>query len=79
MQLEVRVYSGLEKFIDGAKFGEAIYVDLNDDATGHELIEKLGIPEEEVFTFMVNGLHKELQSVLQNKDRVAMFPPVGGG
>ena len=79
MQVEVRVYSGLEKFVNGAKFGEAIYVDLNDAATGRTLIEKLGIPGEEIFTFMVNGLHKDLHAVLQDKDRIAMFPPVGGG
>ena len=79
MQLEVRVFAGLEKYISGARFGEPINVELPANATGRDLINKLNIPEEQVFSFLVNGVQKNLAYILKDADRVAFFPPVGGG
>jgi molybdopterin synthase sulfur carrier subunit len=67
LKIEVRVFSGLENYIPGARF------------TARMLLEKLNIPEKEVFTILVNGSHKGLDDVLCNGDRVSLFPPVGGG
>ncbi|WP_457571244.1 MoaD/ThiS family protein [Desulfovulcanus sp.] len=44
-----------------------------------QLIKKLGIPEEEVKIVFVNGKKASLDTKLKDKDRVGIFPAVGGG
>ncbi|AEF94510.1 thiamineS protein [Desulfotomaculum nigrificans CO-1-SRB] len=78
MQLELRVYTGLEKYT-GTRYGELIQVEIASGSTIRDLLKKYNIPEKEVFSSLVNGLHKTLDTVLQEGDRVALFPPVGGG
>lgn len=79
MEVEVRVFSGLESFIPGTTFGQSIPVTITEGFTGRELLKKLNIPEEKVFTFLVNGVHKDFEVLLKNGDRVSLFPAVGGG
>ncbi|OPZ72526.1 MAG: ThiS family protein [Firmicutes bacterium ADurb.Bin456] len=79
MKIEVRVFSGLEKFIPGARFGKPMSVDITEHFTGRMLLEKLNIPEKEVFTILVNGSHRDPGDVFNDGDRVSLFPPVGGG
>ncbi|THB78044.1 MAG: MoaD/ThiS family protein [Desulfobacteraceae bacterium] len=43
------------------------------------LITRLGIPQEQVKLVFVNGKRQELSYVLDEGDRVGVFPPVGGG
>lgn len=79
MQVEVRVFCGLESCIPGARFGEPIPVEITGGFSGRMLLEKLNIPEEKAFSFLVNGVHKDLDVILCDGDRVSIFPPVGGG
>lgn len=79
MQVEVRVFCGLESCIPGARFGQPIMVDISEGFSGRMLLEKLNIPEEKAFTFLVNGLRKDFEVILADGDRVSVFPPVGGG
>ena len=44
-----------------------------------ELIEKLKIPVKDAKLIFVNSRRVLLTAVLKNGDRVAIFPPVGGG
>lgn len=77
--LEVRLYSGLEKFVENAVYGQPLPVELPQKATVEVLLEKLAIPQEQVFSILVNGIHHNLNDQLSEGDRVALFPPVGGG
>ncbi|WP_428559249.1 MAG: MoaD/ThiS family protein [Solidesulfovibrio sp. DCME] len=47
--------------------------------TVNALIDRLGIPREEVKIVFVNGTAADLDRVLADGDRVGIFPPVGGG
>lgn len=44
-----------------------------------ELVDRLGIPREEIKIVFVNGVTVELDKPLADGDRVGIFPPVGGG
>lgn len=79
MQLEVRLFCGLESCVPGARFGQPIQVELPEGANGYDLLEKLNIPREQAFSLMVNGVHKGFDVVFAKGDRVSIFPPVGGG
>jgi len=79
LKVEVRLFSGLEKCIPGTKFGQPILVEITNNFNGRALLEKLDIPEKMVFTILVNGVHKDPEEIFSDGDRVAIFPPVGGG
>ncbi len=79
MILEVRVYGGLEKLVPGASFGKPMEVEAPGGATAADLLRIMKIPEEQVFTILVNGTRTGKGDVLKPGDRVAFFPAVGGG
>lgn len=43
------------------------------------IIRDLGIPEKEAALILVNGLHADLSTQLNDQDVLAIFPPIGGG
>jgi molybdopterin synthase sulfur carrier subunit len=47
--------------------------------TVRDVIEKLNIPDEKVSIIFVNGRHAKREHKLEDGDRLALFPPVGGG
>jgi len=79
MLVEVRVFSGLEKFLPSQCFGEPFPVDLPNRSTIKDLLCKLGIPEDQVFTILVDGKHQKLDYTARDGEAIAIFPPVGGG
>ena len=44
-----------------------------------QILPRLGVPAKEVALLMVDGRRRELDFVLQGDERVALFPPIGGG
>ena len=47
--------------------------------TAGELASRIGIPHEEIKIVMINSRQSELASTVNDGDRVAYFPAVGGG
>lgn len=47
--------------------------------TVKDLVDLLRLPSEDVKLIMVNGVASSWNTVLQGDERVAFFPPVGGG
>lgn len=47
--------------------------------TGYDVIAPLGIREDEIAIFLINGRHSKASAVLEDGSIVALFPPVGGG
>ncbi len=79
MRLEVRAYAGLHRYIQGARSGEPIQLEVQDSISGHGLLEVLNIPAHEAFVLMVNGNRRDFSAALADGDRIGLFPPVGGG
>jgi molybdopterin synthase sulfur carrier subunit len=52
--------------------------ELEPTATVTEVIEMLGLPDEPRIVF-INGVHAAENAVLNEGDRLAIFPPVAGG
>lgn len=48
-------------------------------ATVRDVIDKLNIPDEKVSIIFINGRHAKRDHELEDGDRLALFPPVGGG
>jgi len=79
MLVEVRVFSGLEKYLVGKRFGEPLPVELGAGETLKGLLKQLGIPEKDVFNILVDGKHQSLDYAVKGGERISFFPPVGGG
>lgn len=52
---------------------------IEDGITIGQLIDRLDIPLPEAKLIFVNGVRKDLDTVLHGGERVGIFPPVGGG
>lgn len=77
MQVEARLYAGLRTPSAGG--GGPLTVDLMEGSSVQELLHVLGIPPERVKVVFVNARHQSPDHVLQEGDRVGIFPPAGGG
>ncbi|QGY40971.1 MoaD/ThiS family protein [Pseudodesulfovibrio cashew] len=52
---------------------------IEEGETIRSLMVKVGIPEKDVAIMFVNSLKVELDTEIKDKDRVGLFPAVGGG
>ena len=80
MRVEVRLYATFVQYAPSQRAGDPFEAKTEDSASLSDLIRKLEIPEAEVHLTIVNGrIVHDRSRTLQNGDRVALFPPVGGG
>jgi molybdopterin converting factor small subunit len=77
--VHVKLFATLREYRPGLGLGEAFPVALPDGANVRELLQRIGVPEEEVKIVFVNALFREASHVLLDGDELGVFPPVGGG
>jgi sulfur carrier protein ThiS len=76
IRVTVALHAGLKKYRDGKLESE---VELKSGATVEDLIEELGMAEEDVWIIGVNGILAKRENLLDNGDRVEFYEPVAGG
>ena len=74
MMIEVLCFATLAGHTPPGKRMEAA-----EGMTMGELLPLLDLKEEDVKILFINGMHVDLESVIQDGDRVGIFPAVGGG
>ena len=79
MTLTVLLAATLRKYVPGYDAGAGHAMAVDQGATVRDVAQHLLIPEEEVKLIMVNGVHADWDTVLNGDERLALFPPVGGG
>ena len=79
MPLTVLLAATLRKYIAGYDAATGCAIAVAQGTSVREVAERLFIPEQEVKLIMVDGVHAEWQTVLTGNERLALFPPVGGG
>lgn len=79
MHVTVKLFATLSQYAAGQRAGMPFEIDLPEDATILDLINKLKIPLEETRVTFVNGIIQEQGCKLNDSDVVGMFPPIGGG
>ena len=75
MPIQLKCYASLDTF--QPQNGDAFPILPGETLAAVEA--RLGIPEGEVTLRFVNGRAVDPDAVLQDGDRVGLFPPVGGG
>ncbi|MBI5375449.1 MAG: MoaD/ThiS family protein [Candidatus Schekmanbacteria bacterium] len=78
-KIEVRAYATLLKYMPDLDLAKGKMIDIEDNTSIESLLKLLGIPKEETKIIIVNGVHAELDYIVKENDRVAIFPPVAGG
>jgi molybdopterin converting factor small subunit len=75
IEIEVKLFATLVKY----RPKESDAFKLEDRTTIAGLLSRLNIPEDETKLIFVNGKKQSMDYEVQHKDRVGIFPPVGGG
>ncbi|SMC21611.1 Sulfur carrier protein ThiS (thiamine biosynthesis) [Desulfacinum hydrothermale DSM 13146] len=79
MALQVLLSATLRRCVPDYDPEAGIRVEVEPGTSVREVIRQLGLPEKEIKLIMINGLASSPEAVLQGNERVAFFPPVGGG
>ena len=77
--VHVKLFATLREYRPGLGLGEAFPVALPEGASVADLLQQIGVPEEEVKLVFVNALFREKTHGLSDGDELGVFPPVGGG
>ena len=75
MHIQIRCYATLAKY--QPQSADAYL--LPNGSTVADVADALGAGQDEIKVCFVNGRHAPLHTKLQEGDRVALFPAVGGG
>jgi uncharacterized protein len=70
----IRFYEELNDFLPPGKRKRDFEVPLNGNETVREIIEKLGVPPEQVDLLLVNGQSAALDHLVGEGDRVSVYP-----
>lgn len=73
--IQIKLFATLNRF----RPAEADHYPIDPATTVADLQKLLGIDTGQVKLVFVNGIRVEPEQVLNDGDRVGMFPPVGGG
>ncbi len=78
-QVEVRTFATLRRYVPAADPGNPLHLQLAPGATVGDLIAQLHLPAHEVKQTFVNHRSVPESYLLQDGDRVSIFPLVAGG
>ena len=79
MTLQLFLSATLRKQIPDYEPSHGILVERAAGMTIEDLCREMNIPVEKVKIIMVNGRSRGFNEILKGDERVALFPPVGGG
>jgi molybdopterin converting factor small subunit len=78
MNAEIRLFATLKKLLP-TKYSEGTIIKINEGTSIDDLVEKYNIPRDIKLIIIVNGIKKDESYVINDNDRIGIFPPVGGG
>ncbi len=79
MKIELYLYATLAKYLPENAGSRSVTLDVEDNARIRDVVGRLTIPEKSIKLVFVNGVHGQMDTVVDDGDRVGLFPPVGGG
>lgn len=74
MEIQVKLFAN---FRDGRWKNKNL--SFNKEVDIRFILGQLQIKEEDLGIALINGAYSEVESVLKDKDILALFPPIGGG
>jgi len=77
--VQARLYATLRRYRPGVGSGEPIQVELSEGSRVADLLEALGIPQNETKQVFVDGRLRLSDYVLKDGEQLGVFPPIAGG
>jgi sulfur-carrier protein len=79
MKIELNLYASLAEYLPDRARGNPNIIELPEGTTIKQLIEQLRIPPDTPRIIFLNGVHAPVEALLNDGDRLGMFPPLAGG
>ncbi len=79
MNIRLKMYASLRKHLPGTEIGEEVKIEVEQDSTIMDILDRYTIEESLAKIIFVNGIHKTVEYVLEENDLLVIFPPIGGG
>jgi molybdopterin synthase sulfur carrier subunit len=79
MKINLNLYASLAEYLPDKVRGNPNVLELSAETTIKQLIEQLHIPLDTPRIIFLNGTHAPLEALLNDGDRLGMFPPLAGG
>jgi sulfur-carrier protein len=79
MNIEVRLFANFREFLPQGTSSFGVTKSVESPITIRELAQEMGLPANSPKIVIVNGLHADLDYLLQEGDVVSIFPPLAGG
>ncbi|HIE52469.1 MAG TPA: GTP 3',8-cyclase MoaA [Armatimonadetes bacterium] len=79
MQIEVRLFASLRKYLPEDSDGRSLRLTLPEGATVADALEHLGISPQVASARLINGRPAALEVVLHEGDVLSLIPPLAGG
>jgi len=84
MRVTVKLYAGLQDYLPTEADANSTLLDIDDDTTVHQLINRFHVPRHEVHLILLNGIFvepgaRDSAGLLKEGDTLAVWPPVAGG
>lgn len=79
MKIEIKLFASLAPHAGHEDLDADGCLCFEGPATIRDATRRLGVPEQEIKLVFLNGVRASLDASLKDKDRVGVFPPIGGG
>ncbi len=84
MKIYLKLYATLSHLLPPGAFQNRAEVEVPDDVTLHEIIDRFKVPRELAHLVLLNGVFicdtdRDQRGVLKAGDTLAIWPPVAGG
>lgn len=83
MKITLKMYASLAQFLPPQAVRNIVDIDVADDASVHDVIDRLHVPRESAHLVLINGVYidplRRDEPIFANGDALAIWPPVAGG
>ena len=83
MKIAVKLYASLADHLPEGAADHRIEIEVANDATPHQIIDRFGVPREQAHLCLLNGVYLEPSErdrpLFEEGDTLAVWPPVAGG
>ena len=83
MKITLKLYALLTDYLPPGASRHAVELTIDDPTTAQQIIDRINIPAELSHLVLLNGIYLEPQqrkdTILQDGDTLAIWPPVAGG
>ena len=79
MKIKLKLFANLKKFLPYEPKEGFCEIEIQDNATVKDVLDRFNIPSEYSKIILINGIHKRLDDKLKEGDTLSVFPPLAGG